>query len=446
MDPFDGNRRWYQQQRREGNEITDSFIMDAITLATTNDESNPPTRRQPNIQRQRESRGQNLLDDYFVERPIFREQDFHRRYRMSSNLFNRIKSALCNYDTFWHQRRDATGLLGLLPEQKMTGAIRMLAYGACADQCAELTRMSESTTLKCMKKWCEQVIELFKDQYLRSPNDADISRLLRKAEQRGFPGPSMVGSIDCMHWEWKNYPTAWQDSYTGRKGRPTIILEAVASYNTWIWHSFIGVPGAQNDLNVLYKSDIFDPLLAGISPRVTYKVNGSTYDHSYYLADGIYPRYSSFVKTIPNSQIDAEKLFAKKQESYRKDVERCFGILQSRWAILSSCRYDPSTKCLKKIMLACIIMHNMLIEEEFVEEEFVEHEEEDLHNPSIAFAIYDGPVGPNGIRIQHDPVERAERSEAFHNRLNTLQSAYLHTQLQSDLVKHNWAMETGEEL
>ncbi|KAL9668735.1 hypothetical protein QQ045_006274 [Rhodiola kirilowii] len=87
---------------------------------------------------------------------------------MSSNLFNCIKTVLCNHDTFWHQRRDATGLLGLIPEQKMTGAIRMLAYGSCADQCAELTRMGESTTLKCMKKWCEQIIELYENDYLRS--------------------------------------------------------------------------------------------------------------------------------------------------------------------------------------------------------------------------------------------------------------------------------------
>ncbi|CAM8908042.1 unnamed protein product [Rhodiola kirilowii] len=326
----------------------------------------------------------------------------------------------------------------------MTGAIRMLAYGSCADQCAEITRMGESTTLECMKKWCAQVVDHYKDRYLRSPNATDLSRLLHRAEQRGFPG--MVGSIDCMHWEWKNCPTAWQGSHSGRKGRPTIILEAVASYDTWIWHNFIGVPGAQNDLNVLYKSDIFDPLLAGICPQVTYKVNGSTYDNSYYLADGIYPRYSSFVKTITNPQTAAEKLFAQKQEFYRKDVEKCFGILQSRWAILRHAGMCHRKSVLKTIMLACIIMHNMIVEEEFIEDEFEETEELDLHNPTSAFTVYDGPIDQYGNRIRHDPVERTQQSQAFSDRLTNLQSAYLHNQLQSDLVKHNWFMETGEQL
>ncbi|KAL9681427.1 hypothetical protein QQ045_013210 [Rhodiola kirilowii] len=140
---------------------------------------------------------------------------------MSSNLFNHIKIALCNHDTFWNQRRDATGLLGLLPGQKMTDAIRMLAYGLCTDQCAELTRMGESTTLKCMKKWCEQIIELHKNDYLRSLNVADLSKLLCKAEQRGFPG--MKDNNDGMYWEWKICPTASQCSYSGCKGHPTII-------------------------------------------------------------------------------------------------------------------------------------------------------------------------------------------------------------------------------
>ncbi|CAM8972821.1 unnamed protein product [Rhodiola kirilowii] len=96
-------------------------------------------------------------------------------------------------------------------------------------------------------------------------------------------------------------------------------------------------------------------------------------------------------------------------------------------------------------MLACIIMHNMIVEEEFVEEEFVENEEEDLNNPNSAFTIYDGPTDQNGDRILHDPVQKAQQSQAFGDRLTTLQSAYLHTELQNDLVKHNWFLETGEQ-
>ncbi|KAL9673095.1 hypothetical protein QQ045_029348 [Rhodiola kirilowii] len=447
MDPynFDESFQLFQQSMNEMNDMSNSFVMDAVTIATMSvQEEEARPRRQRNRERQRGPRGQNLLDDYFIERPIFPEGDFRRRYRMSSNLFNQIKITLCNNDVYWHQRCDAAGVLGLLPEQKMTAAIQMLAYGSCADQCAEISRMAESTTLECFKKWCRQVVEHYGSRYLRSPNEADLARLLRRAERRGFPG--MIGSIDCMHWEWKNCPTAWQGSYSGRKGRPTIILEAVASYDTWIWHSFIGVPGSQNDINVLHQSDVFDSYLEGITPKVTYKVNGSTYDNTYYLADGIYPRYSAFVKTIRNPESEAEKLFAKKQESYRKDVERCFGILQSRWAILRHVGMCHKKSVLKTIMLACIVMHNMIVEDEFVEEEFIEVEEEDPYNPRNAFTVYDRPSDQDGNRLRHDPIGRAHQSPTFGERLTNLHSAYLHTELQNDLVKHNWYIETGEQL
>ncbi|KAL9682783.1 hypothetical protein QQ045_014592 [Rhodiola kirilowii] len=206
------------------------MMMNAAVVATTAELDDEPVRRQPNRQRQRGPRGQNLLEDYFIKRLIFPEGDFRQRYRMSSNLFNHLKTKLCNHDDYWHQRCGAIGVLGLLPEQKMIGVIRMLAYGSCADQCAEITRMGESTTLKCLNKWCTQIVHHYKDHYLRSPNLANLNRLLVRAEHRGFTG--MIGSIDCMHWEWKNCPTAWQESYSGRKGCPTIILEVVASYDT----------------------------------------------------------------------------------------------------------------------------------------------------------------------------------------------------------------------
>ena len=54
----------------------------------------------------------------------------------------------------------------------------------------------------------------------------------------------------------------------------------------------------------------------------------------YYLADGIYPNWSTFVKTILCPQGFKKKHFAKTQESALKDVERAFGGTSS-----SFCNY-----------------------------------------------------------------------------------------------------------
>jgi hypothetical protein len=116
---------------------------------------------------------------------------------------------------------------------------------------------------------------------------------------------------------------AWAGAYSGQKGRPTIILEAVASYDTWIWHAFFGTSRTQNDINVLGQSKVFQSVISGSAPTVTFNV--IRFANPYYLADGIYPRWSTFIKTIPNPRGIAEKLFAKKQKAYQKDVERCFG-------------------------------------------------------------------------------------------------------------------------
>jgi len=40
--------------------------------------------------------------------------------------------------------------------------------------------------------------------------------------------------------------------YTGHCREPTIILEAVASQDLWIWHAFFGMPRSLNDINPTY--------------------------------------------------------------------------------------------------------------------------------------------------------------------------------------------------
>ena len=60
---------------------------------------------------------------------------------------------------------------------------------------------------------------------------------------------------------------------------------------------------------------------------VNYSINGHDYTMGYYLTDGIYLKWATFVKTIPVPQGQKWKLFAVAEEAFRKDLECAFGVL-----------------------------------------------------------------------------------------------------------------------
>jgi len=115
-----------------------------------------------------------------------------------------------------------------------------------------------------------------------------------------------------MYYKWEKCPTACHGMYIGHCREPTITLEAVASQDLWIWHDFFGMPESLNDIDVLDRSSIFAALAEGRTTPVNYTINRHEYTMRYYLADEIYPKWPTFVKTIPMPLKAKRKYFASK--------------------------------------------------------------------------------------------------------------------------------------
>ncbi|XP_047949277.1 uncharacterized protein LOC125195124 [Salvia hispanica] len=155
---------------------------------------------------------------------------------MSRDIFVRIVHTLEGRDEYFQYREDGIGRPGLTPLQKCTVAIRQLAYDTTTDMFDEYLHVGDTTGREYLKNFCKIIVEAFGDTYLQRPTADDCQSPMRMHETvHGFPG--MLGSIVCMHWQWKNCPAAWRCQFTsGYKGNhPTMILEAVADHRLWIW-------------------------------------------------------------------------------------------------------------------------------------------------------------------------------------------------------------------
>ncbi|XP_047973529.1 uncharacterized protein LOC125215979 [Salvia hispanica] len=280
------------------------------------------------IRRDHVGADQRLIEDYFDGNPRYPAEIFHRRFRMSQQLFICIATTLAQRYKCFALRSDASGRPGLSTYQKYTTTIRQLAYAGPADMFDE-------------------------------------------------------------------YPQL----------------------------------GSNNDINVLHSSHLFNDECRGEGPTVRFMANGTQYNRAYYSADGIYPRWPVFVKTIRQPVGPKQSYFVAKQEGARKDVERAFGVLQARWAILRCPVRQWHENDVASIMYACIILHNMIIDDEGYSAE--------------NWASEDGASTSHGIAIA--PLQMGvPRSNAYLiQRFADMRRETSHTTLQADLVEEVWNRRGG---
>nr|GEV41239.1 hypothetical protein [Tanacetum cinerariifolium] len=323
--------------------MSDLEEIEDIELVLQLNQGESPRHTSKAINRDRYIAEARLMADYFGPSPKYPDNYFRRRYRMNRSLFLEIVEGVKKYiETLYPLpahfdcfvvRPDTTGLMGFSVIMKCTSAIRQLAYDTSPDALDEYLQMRKHCACDCIDFFTMCIIDLFTAEFLRKPDVNDVQKLY-DAHKRIHGLQGMLGSIDCMHLEWINCPKAWH----GQFGR-----------------------GANNDLTILNHSPLFDDLLDNIAQVVPFEVNGVTFQKGYYLADGIYPQWTTFVKPFTVARDERNAVFKRRQESARKDVEIAFGVLQCHWHIIARPARAWTINKLQRIMYTGIILHNMIL-------------------------------------------------------------------------------------
>ncbi|KAD7478711.1 hypothetical protein E3N88_01847 [Mikania micrantha] len=130
---------------------------------------------------------------------------------------------------------------------------------------------------------------------------------------------------------------------------------------------------------------------------------------------------STLVKSFiypPNNNLKMQ-YYKRRQESCRKDVERAFGVLQARWAMIRGPGRSTNIPMLGDVMHVCIILHNMIVE-------------------------YECNAITNWSPKQHEPESSSYNEGAaaefanYLQRFESLRSKDTHIALRNDLMEHLW--------
>nr|XP_043620137.1 uncharacterized protein LOC122591984 [Erigeron canadensis] len=262
--------------------------------------------------------------------------------------FDAIQPLPPHFQYFHNPPVDVAGVSTLNIFQKCTSVVRQLAYGASAGQLDEYLEMGRQTSYDAMNNFCKCTIQLYHNEYMRKPTQEDVNRVTAKHLEVHETAPPH-GKANTL-------------VATGDKGHPTIMLEAVALYDLWIWNAYFGPAGSNNDINILNESDLFDQLLEDRAHVVNFIANGEQFTKGYYLADGIYSEWSTLVKSFKCPMDPKTTKFKRYQEAARKDVERAFGVPQGRFHILTHGARPLSINKIKRMMYSCVILHNMVVD------------------------------------------------------------------------------------
>ncbi|XP_028757261.1 putative nuclease HARBI1 [Neltuma alba] len=199
------------------------------------------------------------------------------------------------------------------------------------------------------------------------------------AKRSYLKGLRCLGALDGTHIKLR-VSSIDKARYRNRKGEITTNVLGVCSQDGYFIYVLLGWEGSAADGRVLGDA---------ISRRNGLRVQQG----HYYLVDAGYTNCEGFLTPYKGQRYhlsewrdgrhprNAREYFNMRHSSARNVIERCFGVLKLRWAILIRPSFYP-IRTYNRVIIACCLLHN-LIRQEGIDPLEDEVEEMEVHMDGV---------------------------------------------------------------
>ena len=316
---------------------------------------------------------------------LLHENRFHKRYRMSLKDFNFLVRLLQKYiKPNWDmssRRCDHP----IIAEVVVAVGLRYLS-GGTYDDIMNVYGMSKTGLYKSRNKFLDAVLQC-PELAIKLPSTPEQWERIRIGFARKSTNGIMrgcVGAIDGFLQpvttprlkECNNNPRAY---FSGHYNTTGLNCQGLCDSHLRFLHFSVIAPGKTADCRAYEDTGL--PNIVNNLPSGIYIVG----DAAYMLTEHMLVPFTGAEKL--DIEKDAYNFF---QSQIRIRIEMAFGRLTTKWRILRR-KLETSLKVSSKILSACAILHNFVINRQLGKEEFVRHVTKDCNLEIIA--MQDSPLG-----------------------------------------------------
>ncbi|XP_050710739.1 uncharacterized protein LOC126995293 [Eriocheir sinensis] len=268
------------------------------------------------------------------------EEDFIDRYHLSPACTLQL---LENVQPKLPRARDGRGC-SVPGHLQLLVALRFFASGNFQLTMADCLEMSAFSVCKFVHR-IAVILARMSPNYIKFPEPANTRQVAEDFHAvAGMPG--VIGCIDGTLIPIVSPGGNTAEIYRYRKGYLALIVMAVCDAKMRFTNVVSSWPGSVHDSRIFYNS------------RFCQKLEGEGYS-GYLLGDSGYACKFYLLTLALDPQTEQENRYNASHIRTRDTIEKCFGVLKRRFAVLRHLRTTLETS--KKIIIAVAVLHNIAV-------------------------------------------------------------------------------------